>query len=944
MSGEIRQKQRNRRRRAQWLRSLGAAAIAGAIYLSGALDPLERALSDVRFGVAQRDASGSVLIVEIDLESLNSLDVWPWPRGNHATVVDRLIMAGATQVALDIDLSSRSSPDMDKRLEAALSRAGGRVILPAFRQTVSGDGETVYTAPIPAFRRQVRVASVGTIPDRDGLIRRHAASDDWENGPVPSMPALLAEPVRPPLEVFHIDFGIRPASIPRLSYVDVLAGAFDPAVVAGRKVIVGATAVELGDHFATPLYMTLPGPVVQALAYESIIQERALYRGAPWLILAGSLIVALLLGRRFHVWSWRRGLAAVGVLSIAFMALAVAVQYWTALMLEVTPWVLAGLLLYASSLASRIDRRDLRLFVRGARLRRGNALVRGVVENSSDIILTVSQDMMIGLANTAAEKAFGVSRDSLSGRPVESLFPDIGHRPGSMDAYLHEAAGACEIDGVHADGSVVSLELTVDEIRVDGARHFVIVARDVSARQAHEKLLEYLALHDTLTGLPNRALLMDRLEHSISAARRQKQPLALMLLDLDRFKEINDTLGHAVGDRLLTEVGNALGKPLRDSDTIARLGGDEFAVLLPNVTGTEQALEVAERVSIALRRPFPIDGLTLEIGVSIGIAVYPEHGEDASQLMRSADVAMYIAKRDRSVLAFYDPEKDDNSVRNLAMGGELRNALDKDQLVLCYQPKIDVATHRLVGVEALVRWQHPVYGLVPPSEFISLAEQTGLIRQLSRWVLGKSVRQLVAWSRDGLDIGLAMNLSPRNLHEEDLAATVKRVLKENPVAPGRLTLEITENAIMLDPGRVLDALRQLGETGVRLAIDDFGTGYSSLAYLKNLPVDELKIDKSFIDNIIDDDKGAVIVRSTIDLAHNLGLNVVAEGVEGESQMHSLEAFGCDVAQGYHIARPLPLKEFSEWLYTHTHAVAGSDKLPAGRYLARGIELMTAEAS
>lgn len=292
----------------------------------------------------------------------------------------------------------------------------------------------------------------------------------------------------------------------------------------------------------------------------------------------------------------------------------------------------------------------------------------------------------------------------------------------------------------------------------------------------------------------------------------------------------------------------------------------------------------------------------------------------------------------------HDPETDDNGVCNLALGGELRNALDRNRMVLCYRPRIDIASHRLIGVEALVRWQNPFYGLVPPNEFISLAEQTGLIRQLTRWVLGKSVRQLVAWSQDGLDISLAMTLSPRNLHEEDLAATVSRILKENPVAPGRLTLEITKNAIMLEPGRLLDALRQLKETGVRLAIDDFGAGYSSLAYLKDLPVDELKIDKSFIDRLVDEDNDAVIVRSTIDLAHNLGLNVVAEGVEGEPQMRCLEALGCDVAQGLYISRPLPASEFTEWLYTHTHPIPGSTMLPAGRYLPLGVDLVTAEAS
>ncbi len=295
------------------------------------------------------------------------------------------------------------------------------------------------------------------------------------------------------------------------------------------------------------------------------------------------------------------------------------------------------------------------------------------------------------------------------------------------------------------------------------------------------------------------------------------------------------------------------------------------------------------------------------------------------------------------MIDFHDPETQDNGICDLATGDVLRSALDRNQMVLCYQPRIDVATHRLIGVEALVRWQNPFYGLVPSNEFIALAEQTGLIRQLTRWVLGQSVRQLVAWSQDGLDIGLSMTLSPRNLREDDLVATVSRLLRENPVAPARLTLEISERAIMLEHTRSPDVLRQLGKTGVRLAIGDFGTGHSSRANLRELPVDELKIDKSFIAKL-DDDDDAVIVRSMIELAHDLGLNVVAGGVADEPRMRCLEALGCDVAQGLYIARPLPESEFAEWLYTHTLPTPGSTMQPAGRYLMPGVDLVTARAS
>ncbi len=854
---------------------------------------------------------------------------------------------------------------MDEGLRQALAKANGRVVLPVFRQHALGNGhagDIVYTAPLPMFRQLVSIGSVNAMPEPDGLVRRQSATDYWEDGlhvrqaprlrrfldqitfgrTVPTMAALLASPARPLFDVFHLDFGIRPETFPRLSYADVVEGSFDPAVVKGRKVIVGATAVELGDQFATPVYKSLSGPILQAMSYESIIQGRTLYRSAPWMVYAGILIVGLLFARRFHAWSWRWGMVALVLMILSFAGASLALQMRTPLMLEVTPWILLATLLYVSSLNAQIDNQGLQLMFRGIRQRRGNALMRSVVESSSDAILTMTEEMLVEVANPAAEAIFGVQSGALAGQRVEELLPELGDDSATLESLL--STGAAEIEGINAEGTPIQLELTVSDMEVGGRRRFVVMARDISDRKAQQRLLEYLALHDPLTGLPNRALLMDRLEHAISVAERQEQTMALLLLDLDRFKEINDTLGHAVGDSLLTEVGRVLAEPLRASDTIARLGGDEFAVLLPSVLGAKQANEIAERVAMAMQRPFLVDDLTLEVGVSIGIALYPDHGTDASQLLRSADVAMYVAKKDRSVFSTYDPSKDDNSVRNLAMSGELRAAMDTDQLVLYYQPKIDLATHRLTGAEALVRWRHPSYGLVPPDDFISLAEQSGMIRQLSRWVLDKSVRQLEAWHKDGLEISMAVNLSPRNLHEEDLTDAVEALLRAHPVGPEYLTLEITENAIMVDPPRVLEAIRQLKATGVRLSIDDFGTGYSSLAYLKNLPVDEIKIDKSFVVNMAEDKNDEVIVRATIDLAHNLGLVVVGEGVEGVPQMRALEALGCDFAQGFHIAKPMPVDKFMEWLHTNTRLVAAGTSTPAGRYLLQEPPMLAALGS
>ena len=580
-------------------------------------------------------------------------------------------------------------------------------------------------------------------------------------------------------------------------------------------------------------------------------------------------------------------------------------------MRAVTPRILVTGLMHGIARAGKAVGR-VPLLIRGGRTRRANALMHGIVESSSEAILTISDGLIVEMANSAAEAIFEAGDKGLVGRSLEQLFPFF-QSAGSLRRYLEQGHRTVEMQGRRLNGSGFPMEATFDAMVVEGENHYVVVARDVTERYAQQKLMEYLALHDNLTGLPNRALLMDRLDHAITASRRDGGPLALLLLDLDRFKEINDTLGHAVGDSLLAEVGQILAGPLRASDTIARLGGDEFAILLPSVSGLAQARDIAERVAGMLARPFPVEGITVEVGVSIGVVLYPDHGADASELMRGADVAMYVAKRDHANVSVYDEEKDHHSVRNLSMSGELRQAMDADGLMLFYQPQIDVATGRLVGAEALLRWDHPRHGLVAPEEFVQLAEQTGLIRPLTRWVIGKALTQLSAWQERGLNIGLSINLSPRNLHEEGLADSIGELMEGRGLRPELITLELTENAIMTDPERALAAIRHLKACGVRLAIDDFGTGYSSLAYLKALPVDEIKIDKSFVMNMADDTNDEVIVRSTIDLAHNLGLSVVAEGVESELHLQTLRGLGCDIGQGFHIGRPLRIEEFHQWV-------------------------------
>jgi diguanylate cyclase len=431
-------------------------------------------------------------------------------------------------------------------------------------------------------------------------------------------------------------------------------------------------------------------------------------------------------------------------------------------------------------------------------------------------------------------------------------------------------------------------------------------------RRSHRRL-HHQALHDGLTGLPNRTLLRDRTGQTIRLADRELAPAALLLLDLDRFKEVNDTLGHHYGDQLLIQVGQRLQATLRKVDTVARLGGDEFAVLLPRIASAEGAVAVARKLQAALAEPFVLEGLSLQVEASIGLAVYPEHGSDPEELLQHADIAMYTAKQTHAGFVLFDPTQDQHSPRKLALLGELRRAIEAEQLLLHYQPKVDAHSVRVLGVEALVRWQHPTHGLIPPSEFIPLAEHTGLISPLTHYVLDAALRQVRQWQRAGHQLSVAVNVSARRLLDLAFPDEVAGLLQKWEVPAQLLVVEITESTIMADPEHAMQVLGRLNQLGVQVSIDDFGTGYSSMAYLKSLPVHELKVDRSFVAQMTSNSRDAVIVRSTVDLGRNLGLRVVAEGVEDQTTLQELDALGCDAVQGYHVSRPVPPDELITWL-------------------------------
>jgi diguanylate cyclase len=510
--------------------------------------------------------------------------------------------------------------------------------------------------------------------------------------------------------------------------------------------------------------------------------------------------------------------------------------------------------------------------------------------------------ILIGLLSltVSALGAMILARSAM--RPVVRLTDAV--RRVEQGDYLGEV-------NVHGDDELGDLATAINDMQ-----------RGISNR---EQEIAYQAFHDGLTSLPNRASLQERLERAIERAKEAGQTLAVLMLDIDRFKEINDTMGHAIGDLVLVEMAKRLQANLRVGDTVTRFGGDEFVVLIESVESNDVP-RIADSLCHSVTAAVRVQAMDLFLDVSVGVAIYPEHGHFAEDLLRRADIAMYDAKHARCGLKIYETGRDALHLHRLSLVNDLRRAIPHEELVLHYQPKATLGSRHINHVEALLRWQHPRHGLIPPDDFIPLAEQSGIIRQLTKWVMREVIRQCAQWAEQGLDVGVALNLSAMDLGSGDLPDILSSYLAEYGVSPDRLILEVTETAVMRDALYSLGVLNRLKACGVRLAIDDFGTGYSSLSHLKRLPVDELKIDRSFVVSMAHDSDDAVIVRSTIELAHNMGLTVVAEGVEDAHALAMLEGYRCDMVQGYLISRPLPAADIAQWLRM-TNAAAEIDRLP-----------------
>ena len=563
---------------------------------------------------------------------------------------------------------------------------------------------------------------------------------------------------------------------------------------------------------------------------------------------------------------------------------------------------------------------------RTEQLRVSEARYATIFERALDPIVTMDHRGRIIDFNPAAEAAFGRDRAEVLGQDFAALVipPRLreSHRPG-LDRFLGEGsarsiAHRVEVPAVRGDGSEFAAEVTINVVTGLGDSLYTAFIRDVTDRKRAEHELDYRARHDALTGLPNRDDFQTRLARTVERINHQAGPpanrAAVLLVDLDRFKEINDELGHHCGDIVLRRISPRLRDSVAaagpEGSIAARLGGDEFGVILPGAD-LAGASRCAEAILEAIRAPIHVDGQDLDVGASIGIALAPSHAAEPVALLQCADMAMYAAKRGRAGYLPYTPGQNGPAPKRLAMIGELRRGIEAGQLLLHYQPKVNLRTGRWEGAEALARWLHPGDGLLQPDRFIPLAEHSGLIRPLSLWALQTALLQGASWRRDGLEVGIAVNLAADNLNDPNLYESLAGLVKISGVPPGSFTVEVTESAMLTDPTVAREFLARLRDLGLRVAIDDFGTGCSSLDHLRTMPIDEIKIDTSFVTNLLRDDRDASIVRAVLDLARRLDLHVVAEGVEDLETAERLMELGCETAQGYYFSRPLHPARFTE---------------------------------
>ncbi|MDZ7919595.1 EAL domain-containing protein [Rhodoferax sp.] len=866
------------------------------------------------------------VVVAIDDASLAALGRWPWPRAVHADMINRLREAGASAIAMGILFSEPDTehPDSDAALAEAIKRHG-HVVLALAPSQLAGGG--IGPQPLlPALGAGPTTSSLGHVDveiDADGASRSlflHAGNGDavW---PALALAVQQASAISAPAAATNAPttwVRSQEALLPRvpdlttISFVAALRNPHLLAQVRDRVVFIGLTASGLGGELVTPLagaQSTMPSVVFHAKAYAALESHALIQRAS----LAASIAFALLMLISLAAWPRQHGrynLLACSLLLLPLLASAItlrAAQLWLPPAVALCA-LAAGLAVWIAGLLRSANRRQ----------QRARQHAQATLQALDEAVLIIdARDGSVRFSNPAALLLAG--GQPLQGQPLLSSYP----LTQDSQSHLQQALLACletrqrvhvpQLLSLHAADGMRTLRaraipLSSPDGQLDGA---VLVFSDVTEAVASARELDYAASHDVLTGLPNRSALHERLAQALSRAQRSGANTALLFLDLDRFKHVNDSLGHSTGDQVLKILAQRLLAVCRDTDTVARWGGDEFVILLEDVDGHEGAASAAAKVLAALTRDIELgadfNDIRLPSSGSVGVVLAPQDGSDPDDLLSKADMAMYRAKEQpRASFQFWSNDMNSRMHNRLALEIDLRRGLRDGLFVLHYQPQFALDNRQLVGMEALMRWQRTPEQLVMPSDFIGVAEESDLIVDLGAWAILQAARQVAQWLRAGLPaVPVAVNLSARQCMNRDIVQVVRLALVETGIPPHLLRLEITETTAMANVDQVISLLQEIHALGVSMAVDDFGTGYSSLSHLKRFPIDELKIDSSFVMDLATDKGDAAIVRATIALAHGLGMKVVAEGVETEEQSRLLTAVRCDIAQGYWFGHPQP---------------------------------------
>ena len=883
--------------------------IALAIVLGGGWhNSLRHALADLRFAWQSREASGDIVVIAIDASSIDRIGVWPWPRLLYAELIRQLQKADVQDIALDVDFSTPSDASSDRTFAEALKDAGGSIVLPSFQQPRTDRATLHVNRPLQQFAEHSWSALVNVEVESDGLVRRYPFGEKLDGKFVPSMATVLAGQYDEKRTPFLIDFSIRTAGISKVSFVDVLHG--DPATLQklqGKKIVVGGTALELGDRFSVPNGAILSGPVLQTLAAESLLQDRALQWTSHVVTLSGLGLLALLM-----LFTWRRlsagkRVALLAATAVALEAGAFALQAAFPLILDTSLFQIAIVVYLAAIALDEIDVRDLLGRVAENRFQR-------VAMSLGDGLICTNSNYLITVWNPGATAIFGYLPEQMIGRSFDEICaPD--EAPATSSFSIRDAAGltagsVIEFNGRRSNGEVFPVEASFSGWQGTDGLQFGAILRDISVRKREAERIRYLAEHDTLTGLINRNTLRASLAAMISKAEADGREVALLVIGLDGFQLLNQMLGHASGDLVLRAISERLTERTPESGVVARLSGDEFAIAVRMGDIGENVSHFADEIGASFDAPLLAGNREHRVKVTIGAAVFPGGGRTADDLLSNSHMALSRAKAMRrgGHVLFEDSIRRELETR-LTLEAELALASERNEFELFYQPQLHLADGRLIGAEALIRWRHPVRGLVSPAQFMPVVNTSPISERIAAWVLDSACAKAADWERAGHKLRIGVNLSPSQLQSGVLASSVAQALARSGLSPTSLELEVTEDILLHDEKSALSTFLKIQALGVRLVFDDFGTGFASLSYLKKFPLDGLKIDRSFVHGLLVNPDDAAIVSSTVGLARQLGLSVIAEGIEDRATADFLVSMGCAEGQGYFFGKPMPASEF-----------------------------------